>query len=381
MENITIKKVVIKSFRNIKDLSFDCTLNTVIYGNNMVGKTNTLNAIMWCLCGVDLNNASDDIKNVPFGITESPNAIDVTVELNTGTIQRIADLKNNRVSQRIIIDGNEVNGVKNGEIAIDSKLGLLELTLKDTKKFRIRRFLLNPNYYLSIEQKDLREYFVNTFSKVDDKSVVENSNLSNASKKNLLSGIATYGSFANYSKTVADDIKKCKATLTSLDFAKKWMQEHNVLCGGIDDEIAELQKKQLANTEKVAYIEEGGVVLAQALSSYLYKNCPIQIITLEKGQGENIWKEVCYPKLLGNNRNLNIVQGSKSELTLTSISFIQTFADTMLNHTTLPILIDDGECMDDRMFSVITQRRNVQPQLIITKVAPKQQNEIEIKGE
>ena len=63
---IRIVSVEINNFRNLSNVKFDMTQkNTSFVGNNRLGKTNILNAILWCLTGYDVVGNSKDLLNVP----------------------------------------------------------------------------------------------------------------------------------------------------------------------------------------------------------------------------------------------------------------------------------------------------------------------------
>ena len=81
MKKIKFNHISITNFRNINELEFDFNDKTTeIVGENGLGKTNTLSAIMWCLFGKDIY----DVKQFtisPIINGEEDNSINTIVKL------------------------------------------------------------------------------------------------------------------------------------------------------------------------------------------------------------------------------------------------------------------------------------------------------------
>ena len=370
MKKVLLNHVIIGSFRNIEHQTIEFGEHiTKISGKNMIGKTNTLNAIYWCLCGISLNGSNDDSLNCPQGKCGEM-CIDVELELTVDgekhTIARYVDEKEKSFSQHLIIDGVQADTLKNGELLIDKILGLLELSLKDTKNFKVRRFVFNPYYYQTIGPKYLRDYFLSLFEKEDETKVITNSNLSDVSKKNILSGIATYGSFAKYSDAVSKNLKSNKELLGNLKFTMKYVVDNCLVAQTtkIEEDIKVCNQNAFKYEENNAFIKEAGPVISKASVVNFATNCNLNLVFFEKGLGEDVWYEVCYPQL-NQDSDLNIAQGSKSELIRVNALFLTCFAQEILK-SYFPILIDDGESVDSLWFDDLA---TLGSQVIITCVS------------
>lgn len=354
MKNVLILSALIHSFRNLHEweISGECHC-TRISGKNMSGKTNSLNAIYWCLCGITLDGSSDDSLNVPVGLT-GERVVDVHLKLSIDgvehTINRWADEKEGSISQHLSIDGVESATLKNGEIAIDRVLGLLELSLKDTKEFKVRRFIFNPNYYTTITPSALRKYFLSLRGAIDEKAIINASDkLSKVTKTNVLAGITTYGSFAAYSKAIDDNAKKIKELIKNLSFTKSYLTDVLKITPSetLDKQLTKANKDSFKFDENKTFIKEVGPVLSRNSVLQFANNCNLNLIFFEKGKDDDTWNEVCYPVLADDEgeHNFNLKQGSKCQLLLTNSFFVSYFAQEILQ-TKYPILVDDGECVD-----------------------------------
>ena len=79
MKNIKFTKLNIHNFRNINDLEINFNENvTEISGENGLGKTNTLSAIMWCLWG---KNIDDNKQFVISPIIDNEERNDMTISV------------------------------------------------------------------------------------------------------------------------------------------------------------------------------------------------------------------------------------------------------------------------------------------------------------
>lgn len=181
IKKMKITKITIESFRNLHDLVIEPSNQTFIKGNNMQGKTNVLNAIMWCLTDVDLSGSNNNDLNIPFG--EDKASVEITI--GETVIKRTAIKSEKETTEIIYINGVETP-TKQAENIILKAFGLLEQSLKDTKSFKIIRFLLNPNYFRTVAPKSLREYVVSIIAKdIDEKAIVENSDCQTKQRKQL----------------------------------------------------------------------------------------------------------------------------------------------------------------------------------------------------
>lgn len=363
-----IKVASIIAFRNVENVTFTAKKLNLITGNNMRGKTNTLNAIMWCLCGVDLLGANDNSLNIPKGKNEAK----VRLELDSGVIERIAVRNDDEVNTKVIINGEEL-GSKVAESKIDELLGISNLAQYDTPKVKVRRLLLNPNYYRSIATKDLRNWLIKVlFGSISESQIIKQSNLNEKVKKLLLNELNEI-SVADLSKVCSDNIKAIKEELKEKKIIKDFLISKTIVA--YNDEIANEEKQLKASllkySEMQVAVEEAATELSKFYASVL-KNRTLDIVLLEKGKDDDSYKEVCYPRLMN---YYPIQNGSTAEVIVVSNVFINTI-ETLTNTNTLPKLVDEGETLDEQMLELLSESSS---QLIISRVEFERQEGVKIR--
>lgn len=366
MSKITIKKVNVKLFRNLKNVSVDLGGKNIAFcGNNRIGKTNMLNAIYWCLTGVDLENNSNDWDNIPYDLvkdeSESP-VIDVVVELSNGTIERSASIIKGSCIGALAIDGVPCKTVKDGEIAIDQKLGILGLTIKQPKTFYVRRFLLNPMYINLVNESALRSFIIGLINdSVDYVDVFEKMpNQFKAKIKDILLDklfdVESVSAFINSQlKADKDEVAKWKVIIAYL----KQFQATNVTAIKDASYMLSHYSTSLNNNKELSIILDSYVV---DLSKALDKACEtlfdgIKVKLIEKGVGEDVWKKVCYPLIPGTDFALS--QGSTSERIIVGCHFLCSFVK-MARIGSLPLIFDECETLDDDSLIKIKEKTNTQ---------------------
>lgn len=347
-----IKIVEIKAFRNIKNKVYECNQDIVtIMGNNTVGKTNTLNAIYWCLTGCDLNGSIDNSLNIPYGEDEAS----VKLVLDSGTITRTV----NRNDFKVLVNINGKDyGSKTADSKIDELLDISELAKKDTAKFKVRRFLLNPNYYQLVGVGDFRKWFISVmFKDITEEEIIKESSLSEVVQKLVLIG----ESLSSMSSNATKKIKSLNAQIDKNKTIQEFLQSKCITA--YNNELAEDTKKcklELLKLQELSVaIDEAALEL-----SWFYQNHIDYVKLLEKGKEDEVWKEVCYPYPF--NYNLPFNSGSTAETILVSIMFINLVEETLLNKH-LPKLIDEGETLDKKSLEYLTKTSD--SQLFITKVS------------
>lgn len=364
-----IKVVSIIAFRNVEDTYFNAKKLNLITGNNMRGKTNTLNAIMWCLTGVDLNGSNDNSLNIPKGKKEAH----VRLELDSGVIERIAILNDKGEVNQTIIINDEKLGAKTAEYKIDELLGLTEIARFDTQKVKVNRLLLNPLYYRSVAPKDLRNWLIKVlFGSVSESQIIKQSNLNEKVKKLLLNELNKI-SVADLSKVCSDNIKVIKEELKEKKIIKDFLISKTIVA--YNDEIANEEKQLKASllkySEMQVAVEEAATELSKFYASVL-KNRTLDIVLLEKGKDDDSYKEVCYPRIIS---NMPIQNGSTAEIIVVSVMFIN-LIENLTNTKSMSKLIDEGETLDKQMLEMLSESNS---QLFITRVSFERQEGVKIK--
>ena len=179
-----IKELKIKSFRNLAELNINLTQTTIITGQNELGKSNALNALMWLLTGTILTDkwgsGENDIDSiVPKNAIRGINP-EVAIILDTGT----------KFSKKYITkwskDGSKVSGhttefyindvaCKNENEFTDALYPMLKfkpaLKTKDVNELRL---FTDPLYALQkLDAKQLRALLVDLGCSVSDEELYE----------------------------------------------------------------------------------------------------------------------------------------------------------------------------------------------------------------
>lgn len=364
-----IKVASIIAFRNVECVTFTAKKLNLITGNNMRGKTNTLNAIMWCLTGVDLNGSNDNSLNIPKGKKEAK----VRLELYSGVIERIAVLNdNNEVNTTVIINGEKL-GSKTAESKIDELLGISEIARFDTQKVKVKRLLLNPLYYRSVAPKDLRNWLISVlFGSIKESQIIKQSNLTEKVKNILLNELKDL-SLAELSSVCNKNIKDLKNSLNEKKLIKDFLISKNIVAynNEITEEEKSLKTSLLKYSELQVAVEEAALELSKFYSNVLSKRT-LDIVLLEKNKDEDSWSEVCYPRIIS---NMPIQNGSTAEIIVVSVMFVN-LIETLTNTKSMTKLIDEGETLDKQMLEMLSESNS---QLLITRVLYERQEGVEIK--
>ena len=177
-----IKELSIKSFRNLKELKINLAQTTIITGQNELGKSNALNALMWLLTGTILTDkwgsGENDIDSiVPKDATRGINPeVEITLETGT-TFSKKYITKYSKDGSKVIGHTTEfyINNVvcKNENEFKDALYPMLKYTpgLK-TKDVNELRLFTDPLYALQkLDAKQLRQLLVDLGCSVSDEEL------------------------------------------------------------------------------------------------------------------------------------------------------------------------------------------------------------------
>lgn len=356
-----IKSVKVKLFRNLKDSEWKISGNVMFAGNNRLGKTNYLNAISWCLTGYDLLGNCKDLLNVPYDMISSlkdgQECVNVSVELENGSITRSVyySESKNSYSEKIAINGIECKTLKEGEQQIDLLLGINELTISGNKDFNVRRFLLNPLYFTQCKESAFREFIIKQLVNVDVSKVydelpdsykkeIENKPIELLSQEND-KAIKETKKQIEYWKIVKDYLLKYPHDYTEIAWAENKLNESN-------KELGDLTVKSVA-------IDKYALELSKVFNIACKKAFQgIDIVLLEKGQGEDVWKNTCIVNSPLTNTPMSYC--STSEAIISGCSFICSFVNKYPSIPHLPLLFDEMETLDHQSVEAIKNRTNTQ---------------------
>ncbi len=364
-----IKSIYIVSFRNIKNAAYtnlDSNGTTIFSGNNMKGKTNTLNAIYWCITGIDLNGSNDNSLNIPYGEKEA----NVSIKFDDTTeIERKAILEDGKVSQSVYVNGEKMT-LKKADALIDEKLGITEIAKFDNTKIKARRLLLNPLYYRSVAQNDLKNWLISVLLNENEKEIIEKSSLSHKIKELVKDEL----SLADLSKVVKTNLTNIKAEIHDQELIKEFLEKKGITeySEELENNISNDKRLLLQYDEKKIAIEEAALELNKYYQDKLNdKN--LKIVLLEKCVEDDSYTDVCYPKLI--EKELPFKNGSTAESIVVSVLFIRRI-EHLLAINELPKLIDEGETLDNETLKSLSAA--IESQLILTTVEKKQMDGIKL---
>lgn len=332
-----LERVEVRNFRNVDFKVLNLEFDNIIEGKNMSGKTNTLNAIHWAFTGATLDGSLDNRANFPI-VEKGVEIPRTSVKLDFGDFifERVCEVVNGTPTVSIYIDGDKVTTIKNGEARLHAKLGLTDFILSQPKGFDIVRFLLNPLYFDGVGPKDLRKFFYylsNTnFNEIADRQ--------NKSVSEMLSRYQIYEPYK-----LCDEIdKKKRAIKKDIDackIAKKYFPS-------VEEEATKLEKDKSKELKEVesdeALAQKYALCVSKQVNDFYKRAMGIEVCLLEKGVGDDVYKDVCYPILP--RTGLPFEFGSYAERSFVGMLFIQEVC-LKFNIKPLPILLDNMESLDE----------------------------------
>ena len=336
-----LERVKIENFRNVAHRDFLVASMNVIEGKNMSGKTNTLNAIHWGFTGVTMDGSGDNRLNFPINGEERTS---VKLFFDSFTFERVCESVNGTPTVTIYIDDTKATSVKIGDANLHAKLGLSDIILTQPKGFNIIRFLLNPLYFEGVAPKDLRKFF---YSLAD----VNFNDIRACQKASVKATLDRYVSNEPYAlcDTVANLKKNIKKNIETCKLARG-------LFPSIEQESLDKEKDLNRNLKILeadeALIEKYALDVSRHINNWYQRALGIKICLLEKGVGDDVYKDVCYPILPKSNLPFDV--GSYAERSYIGMRFIQEVC-LKWNIKPLPILLDNMESLDKSTTNLVVE--------------------------
>jgi len=336
-----LQRVIIRNFRNVNFKELLVDENYIMRGHNMTGKTNSLNAIHWAYTGVTLDGSADNRANLPI---DGSGPTSVLLDYGSFTFERVCTMVDGTPTVSIYIDGEQAKTIKNGEAILHAKLGLSDIILTQPKDFDIVRFLLNPLYFDTISPSALRKFFY----KLANFDFNEIATHQIGAVQRLLKERNIYDPY-KLNEAIAKDKKTTKATISGCKVARD-------LFPSITKESEELEKEQSKLLKSIeadeAIAEKYALSVSKKINFFYEKAMGLKICLLEKGVGEDVFKDVCYPILPKSNLPFDV--GSYAEKTYVGMLFINEVSLTW-NIRPLPILIDNMESLDENTSKFVNE--------------------------
>ncbi len=249
---ITLKKLHIENFKNVKDQTFELDHITKIKGQNASGKTTIVDAFMWCLFNKDSKGNTD------FGIRPLDAAgnkvdhveikVDLLLDVDGREYQITKVQKQNWVKKRgnleATLQGNvnsyEIDGVPKKEK--DFKAFVSEIIDED-----LFQLLTNPSTFVNMKWKDQRTELLKMVPEVNNDMVIA-SNPDTFSELNLALSLHTPEDLQAKSKKALSEYKKKQFEIPArIDEVKKSMT---------DIDVAELELQRNSLKEQIAVVEK-----------------------------------------------------------------------------------------------------------------------------
>ena len=218
MKKIEFNKLIIKNFRNIKELEIDFNSNTTeIIGENGLGKTNALSAITWCLFGKNIDdNKQFTISPIINGVEDNSVLTTVKMVLN-GTYVVERSYKDRKTSLRtgwIINDKENLVNITQTNYSKE-----LEEQLVNEETFKS---LSNITYVPNLNWKDLKKLIFDLIGDIKDDEVLIRDNFTLIEQYVRKFGIEQAQKLLKETDTqLKDDIKRLETEYQTLKATKE----------------------------------------------------------------------------------------------------------------------------------------------------------------
>lgn len=241
--NILLKKLSLKNFKGVKELSLDFEKITNITGENGTGKTTIFDGFLWLLFGKDSQGKSafevqplDSQGNVLHGLETNVTAI-LDVDGYERTFSRT--LSEKWVKQRGQAEA-ELKGTQTTfEVdRIPTKLKDYQATINSIVNEDLFKMVTNPLYFPSIKWQDQRKILLEITGEPEEENIISYNPSLSPLKDEMQDGID------NFVKRTKASIGKLKDQLKSIPFR---IDECNNSIAEVDTTILEFQKRSVVS--------------------------------------------------------------------------------------------------------------------------------------
>lgn len=248
--NILLKKLSLKNFKGVKELSLDFEKITNITGENGTGKTTIFDGFLWLLFGKDSQGKSafevqplDSQGNVLHGLETNVTAI-LDVDGYERTFSRT--LSEKWVKQRGQVEA-ELKGTQTTfEVdGIPTKLKDYQATINNIVNEDLFKMVTNPLYFPNIKWQDQRKILLEITGEPEEENIISYNPSLSPLKDEMQDGID------NFVKRTKASIEKLKDQLKSIPFR---IDECNNSIMEVDTETLEFQKKSIVGG--IEHLEE-----------------------------------------------------------------------------------------------------------------------------
>lgn len=274
---VELKKLELVNYRNIKHATYEFDGNSKIVGDNRIGKTNTLEAIVWLLTDKLLNGSSDIAAIKPLSDTRANVTVEGTFDINGKTVvirkEYGEEWVKTRGTDEVSFKGHYLkyfyNGVRQG-----TKKDFYALFNEDFgfsaefKGIDLVQLLVNPFYVGDLGEgdswKDLREFIIKLIGDVSDDDVITKEPSLVAIKADLAE---TNGRIDQVKKMYQNSIKGIQEQIVGVDGMIQMLEgaekpnENEVAIAkkgikDIDEQIAKLQANKSTDAATIEISKE-----------------------------------------------------------------------------------------------------------------------------
>lgn len=239
--NISLKKLSLKNFKGVKELSLEFDKITNITGENGTGKTTIFDGFLWLLFGKDSQGKSafevqplDSQGNVLHGLETNVIAI-LDVDGYERTFSRTLSEKwvKQRGQAEAELKGTQTTFEADG---IPIKLKDYQATINSIVNEDLFKMVTNPLYFPSIKWQDQRKILLEITGEPEEENIISYNPSLSPLKDEMQDGID------NFIKRTKASIGKLKDQLKSIPFR---IDECNNSIMEVDTETLEFQKKSI----------------------------------------------------------------------------------------------------------------------------------------
>ena len=261
--NILLKKLSLKNFKGVKELSLDFEKITNITGENGTGKTTIFDGFLWLLFGKDSQGKSafevqplDSQGNVLHGLETNVTAI-LDVDGYERTFSRT--LSEKWVKQRGQAEA-ELKGTQTTfEVdRIPTKLKDYQATINSIVNEDLFKMVTNPLYFPSIKWQDQRKILLEITGEPEEENIISYNPSLSPLKDEMQDGIdnfvkrtkASIGKLKDQLKSIPFRIDECNNSIMEVDTETLEFQKKSIV-GGIEHLEEQIADSSKANEEKL----------------------------------------------------------------------------------------------------------------------------------
>lgn len=261
--NILLKKLSLKNFKGVKELSLDFEKITNITGENGTGKTTIFDGFLWLLFGKDSQGKSafevqplDSQGNVLHGLETNVTAI-LDVDGYERTFSRTLSEKwvKQRGQAEAELKGTQTTFEVDG---IPTKLKDYQATINNIVNEDLFKMVTNPLYFPSIKWQDQRKILLEITGEPEEENIISYNPSLSPLKDEMQDGIdnfikrtkASIGKLKDQLKSIPFRIDECNNSIMEVGTETLEFQKKSIV-GGIEHLEEQIADSSKANEEKL----------------------------------------------------------------------------------------------------------------------------------